>query len=280
MWWVKVLMVVWGVWMVEAKPEARGPTWAEVMGALPRKTSQHTVQKADNKNNYNDDYDSSFFGNSDYVYVDTDDENYKPPPPQPKDENPQAAERRTLDFLFHTFMDSNKPRQGNDGRPTRDTTTTTRRPTLIEAVFKTIDDHILEDLKEWSNYMSHDDKAPTTLPPTNLAQAAAIQQASPNNDELLLVTDEKGQQHIVTINDIVTSLGHLDEKTLTELLLPPQQNVAAVESNRRIFSPLPPSKLTENDSVLPQSKPVLLGTTTSNNIPRSVRHTGSIKNVT
>ncbi|XP_045623872.2 uncharacterized protein [Procambarus clarkii] len=278
--WTKMMVVAtWGVWVVHA--EGRGLTWAEVMGATPNKISQHASSFPPNSVNNiarDNDYDS-FFTNSDYEYVDTDDANYMPPEPQQTEKTSQAAERRTLDLLFHTFMESNKPRHGSDGRPARGATP--RRPTLIEAVFKTIDDHILEDLQEWSKYMNQPDPKATTTQPASVAQSA-IQQASPINDELLLVTDEHGQQRIVTINDIVTSLGHLDEKTLTDLLLPPEQAIAAASTNRRILSPLPPSVLPRTDPVLPQAQPNLSSTAPSNSlgVQRPVRQTSSVATTT
>ncbi|XP_042214551.1 uncharacterized protein LOC121861074 [Homarus americanus] len=282
MWCGRVLAALWAAWVVQAEPEGRGLTWAAVMGAPPERTPYLEPRPFMENDNtaYYDDSSDQFFDNPDYVYVDTEDASYKEPlaPVSEKEgDSSQVAERRTFDVLWHAFMDQNTPQQELGDRPARETAT--RRPTLIEAVFKTIDDHIVKDLEQWTTYSS---QSTTTPPPPRIPTATAIQQASPDNDELLLVTDEQGRQHIVSVNDIVNSLGHLDEKTLTDLILPPDEGAASVRSTRRTLPPLPPSILPETNPALPQGVPLLLGTTASDNaaVERPQRHTGPTKTTT
>lgn len=263
--WVKVLVTAWVVWVVQTKErEGTGLTWAEVFGAPPQvPPAASSLTKIDDTKDFSD-YDEDFFRNPDYVYVDTEDTGYKPPPvPQQEGDVPQTANRRTLDFLFHTFMDHARGR-AQHGRPVRGTTT--RRPTLIEAVFKTIDDHIVQDLQEWATYSAQLDAQTANTPPIQSeSPPPTIQQASPENDELLLVTDEQGQQQIVSIDDIVASLSHLDEHTLTNLLLSPEQGVASERSTRWALPPQPSPVLVESGPPDPAGVPIVLGTKKSNN---------------
>lgn len=262
--WTKVLVTTWVAWVVQTKEgEGRGLTWAEVMDTRPLVSQAAPSPSFTKRNDTNDfsDYDEDFFSNHDYVYVDTEDAGYRPPPvPQDEGITTQTAERRTLDFLFHTFMDHARSR-AQGGRPVRGTTT--RRPTLIEAVFKTIDDHIVQDLQEWTAYTTqYDSQAANTPPAQDDSQPAVIRQASPENDELLLVTDEQGQQQIVSINDIVTSLSHLDEQTLTNLLLSPDQGVASERSTRWALPPQPSPAVVRST---PAAVPIVLGIKKKNN---------------
>lgn len=89
------------------------------------------------KNN-SDDYEESFFKNNDYEYVDTEDPSWNSTVETRTSSNEngtQKAQRRTLDLLYHMFVDPTKDENGN------------RRNTLFEDVIKAIDDHIIGDIK-------------------------------------------------------------------------------------------------------------------------------------
>ncbi|KAK3855233.1 hypothetical protein Pcinc_038356 [Petrolisthes cinctipes] len=189
-------------------------TWAQVMSP-----PGHTHSKQ------NSEYDDDFFSNDDYEYVDTDDANYRPPslpPPSPSEHtNTQTAQRRTFGYIFDALMGRNT----EDTWPTvREVTpTTTSRPNILEAVMKTIDNHIIQDLQEWSDYLGDQREAakrPPTTTTTHTRQPTAV---SSNQQEVVLLRDDTGRQRVVTIDDIVSSLSQLDEKTITELLLSPEE---------------------------------------------------------
>ncbi|KAK7070946.1 hypothetical protein SK128_004429, partial [Halocaridina rubra] len=104
-----------------------------------------------------------------------------------------------------------------------------------------------------------------------LESAAAIQPVSKDND-IVLVTDEQGHQHVVTINDIVSSLGHLDEKTLTNLLLSP----SSAPSSRSSLTNANFNLDVAESQAVQSIAPVVLGTQKVGQIgvERPTRHTG------
>ncbi|ROT76464.1 hypothetical protein C7M84_004954 [Penaeus vannamei] len=89
----------------------------------------------------------------------------------------KTAERRTLDLLYHWFLsDPKKP----------------SRPSLIEEVFRTIDNHIIEDLREWNaNAFPHLPKTPGHGAAHDHG-ARATKGAPAAQEDTLLVTDEQG----------------------------------------------------------------------------------------
>ncbi|XP_066979897.1 LOW QUALITY PROTEIN: mucin-5AC-like [Macrobrachium rosenbergii] len=276
--------------------ESKGLTWAEILGGEPPRPIETTVpasyslndinrvttstkdsQKAEDEYasnydyDYNYEYDDSFFENPEYEYVDTEDENYEPPPKVEKEANGvnQTAERRTLDFIYHLFRDQFRNDQSDGSRPSRESTT--RRPSLIEAVFETIDNHIIEDLREWTNYPAQQDtQAINSKPlkkPTKLHTTPSVEPVTPDSS-IVLITDEHGNQQIVTIQDIVSSLSHLDERTLTNLILNPSANERSIHTH---VNQIPNFIAAGSENV-----PVVLGT--QNLVPEEVvrpaRHTG------
>ncbi|XP_068243496.1 uncharacterized protein [Palaemon carinicauda] len=284
--WLKLMLIGCVIWTANTEDphrEKRGLTWAEILGGAPprsietsippsyapneiSRTSTHTKDPlpvedeyaADYNYDYNYEYDESFFENPEYEYVDTDDENYVPPPKVEKEgsEGNQTAERRTLDFFYHLFRDQFRNGQ-NEGRES-----TTRRPSLIEEVFETIDNHIIADLREWTNdpiplNSKHAKKNKKPL------AAPSIEPVTPDNN-IVLITDEHGNQQIVTIHDIVSSLSHLDEQTLTNLILNPSFNERS--------SQVPNLVASGSENV-----PVALNTQTvvPQEVARPARHTGS-----
>lgn len=306
MWWLKLLVTGCVAALAAAQEvqdnERRWSTWAEILGGDPPKesiqssnsvveTNSHNyvddVEKNNNNNNeyvtdydyaYVDDYDENFFNNPDYIYVDTEDDNYKPPEVQEEpSEVSQTADRRTLDFFYHLFADQFRNDNGGD-RPQRNTV---RRPSLIEDVFRTIDNHILEDLQQWSTYTAQQDaqvanaEAQPSSPHVGLA--SSIKPISPENSDIVLVTDDQGHEHLVTINDIVSSLSHLDERTLTNLLLSPQPSHNSRSSDIQ-FSPSTNIPTVVAPTTLGQV-PVVLGTQKIGQVGplRPVRHTGPVE---
>ncbi|XP_042867484.1 nascent polypeptide-associated complex subunit alpha, muscle-specific form-like [Penaeus japonicus] len=283
--------------------EEKKLTWAEVLGVpapsplLPAEEYEYEYYDDDDGDDRADD----FFANHDYEYVDTADPSYTPPPPPPPAEEgegeekeeggagTQTADRRTLDLLYHWFMaDPKKP----------------SRPSLIEEVFRTIDNHIIEDLREWNaNAFPHLPRKPVLKADGHRHAHAAAPAAAPApalapaaTDDSLLVTDELGREHVVTINDIVTSLGHLDEQTLVDLLLGPPAPADKRSSTVALPSPQPPPALPQGTNLVPvlvpkprplvvlppqqqQQQPIVLATLggTQGELARPVRHTGPPK---
>ncbi|XP_069972075.1 nascent polypeptide-associated complex subunit alpha, muscle-specific form-like [Penaeus vannamei] len=261
-------------------------TWAEVLG-VPAPPAPLPTEEYEYEYYYDDDdgegpaegaAKDDFFANHDYEYVDTADPSYTPPPPPAEGGEgggEKTAERRTLDLLYHWFLsDPKKP----------------SRPSLIEEVFRTIDNHIIEDLREWNaNAFPHLPKTPGHGAGHDHG-ARATKGAPAAQEDTLLVTDEQGREHVVTIDDIVTSLGHLDEQTLTELLLGPP---APADKRSSVALPSPPA-LPQGTSLVPvlvpkpmpafvlqekQQQPVLLRALEASpgELARPVRHTGPAK---
>ncbi|XP_063599236.1 protein PRRC2C-like [Penaeus indicus] len=277
---VAVACLLGGVGGAAAGHDGEGKiTWAEVLGvpAPPVAEFEYEYDYDDDEGTAKNDARDDFFANHDYEYVDTADPSYMPPPPPPPEEEEEGgekrAERRTLDLLYHWFLsDPKKP----------------SRPSLIEEVFRTIDNHIIEDLREWNaNAFPHLPKKPAIgAAHDHGARATKGTPAAAAQEDTLLVTDEQGREHVVTINDIVTSLGHLDEQTLTELLLGPP-----VPADKRSSVALPsPPALPQGTSLVPvlvpkpkpafalqeKQQPLLLHALEAapGELARPVRHTG------
>ncbi|XP_064086399.1 mucin-2-like [Macrobrachium nipponense] len=295
--WLKLLLIGCAALAANTEDqdrESKGLTWAEILGGEPPRPIETTVpasyslndinrvttstkdfhnaedeRASDYDYDYHYEYDDSFFENPEYEYVDTEDENYEPPPKVEKEANGanQTAERRTLDFLYHLFRDQHR----NDDGTSSSRGSATRRPSLIEAVFETIDNHIIEDLREWTNYPAQQDtQAINSKPlkkPTKLHTTPSVAPVTPDSN-IVLITDEHGNQQIVTIQDIVSSLSHLDERTLTNLILNPSADERSIHTH---VNQVPNFVTAGSENV-----PVVLGT--QNLVPeevaRPVRHTG------
>ena len=243
------------------------------------------IRKLKNNTKSDDEYDETFFSNSDYVYVDTEDPylnstlsmldndgNFN--------ETKQKAQRRTLDLLYHMFIDPTTDEHGH------------RRNTLIEDLIRAFDEHIVGDIQALRehkksgkqgqshfqenngdffktlmesvgldrNFMqstadlfheasvdSHSDPVYSTLTtrkptprPTrqNIAQQHVrnsntaknavsspekVQPTVPKvtalpSGEEFIVTDDNGEQKIVSINNIIESLSSLSEDEAIDLL--------------------------------------------------------------
>ncbi|KAK4297801.1 hypothetical protein Pmani_029805 [Petrolisthes manimaculis] len=217
-----------GVMGAEGDTNHHSLTWAQVLSPTPGHT--HRQQ--------NPEYDEDFFDNDDYEYVDTEDVNYRPPSPPPPSPsihtNTQTAQRRTFGYIFDALMGRNTEGTRPAVREVTPTTTTSR-PNLLEAVMKTIDDHIIQDLQEWSDYLGEQRESarrPTTTTTTNTRQQPTA--VSTNQQEVVLLRDETGKERVVTIDDIVSSLSQLDEKTITDLLLSPEESSPSSQSSSSI----------------------------------------------
>ncbi|XP_063846836.1 mucin-2-like [Scylla paramamosain] len=218
--WVAVLAVA-GAGAVPGERDGRSLTWAQ-------------VARDDNGDHKSMEYDDSFFRNYDYEYVDEAQAVELPPRPE-AGASPPRAERRTLGTLLGRLVPDNAS-QGT--RPARSSITTTTRPpaSFLESMVRTIDNLVVEDLKGWSKFLTHiNTRYVTTTTTTTPRPAPATQQLQ---GDLVVVSDEFGRQHVVTINDIVSSLAQLDEQTITDLLLGPSN---PSQPNQPIQLPARPS---------------------------------------
>ncbi|XP_045124904.1 mucin-5AC-like [Portunus trituberculatus] len=189
--WVAVVVVA-GAGTVPTGRDGRSLTWAQ-------------VARDDNTDHEFTEYDDSFFRNHDYEYVD-DAQAVELSPPSGAGASPPRAERRTLGSLLgrlvpdehyhHHAPASLLPRvhganhrQPGGGGP--------------QGVVQVPHPH-----KHPLRHHHHHHAPPRPTP----AAAAG---------DLVVVSDESGRQHVVTINDIVSSLAQLDEQTITDLLLGP-----------------------------------------------------------
>ncbi|CAL4059755.1 unnamed protein product [Meganyctiphanes norvegica] len=172
-----------------------------------------------NKNDYEYEYlDDEQFNNDEYVYVDDIEDVENPEQFQFKEEN---ENRRVLDFLYHTFaepvLQPNQPAQ----------------PSLIGEVFRTIDNHINKDFTSLANLVAQGSATANPIPAQQPVQTygtpgqrsgtpvATSIASGPTGDDLL-VTDDLGNQHLVSVDDIVQSLSVLDERSLVDLILAPE----------------------------------------------------------